>query len=119
MPDGVILEDELARERRVGVERDRRGIRQRCVGERPDRRRGRPLFCRSRSIAASFVTPAFSAACPAFIALMSSVVTPVTACRRRAVCASWISIGVDAGDVMHDHADWRPSLGTGVATRRP
>src|SRR5436190_7479168 len=36
VPDGVILEHELARERRFGIERDRSRLAELFVGERPD-----------------------------------------------------------------------------------
>ena len=40
VPDGVILEHELARERRIGVERDGRRLGELLVAERPDGRGG-------------------------------------------------------------------------------
>ena len=94
MADGVILQHELARQRRIGVERHRRRAIELLVAERADRRRGRGAVAPQQiERAASFVTASFSSACAAFIALTTSQVTPVTGLPPASICASWISIG--------------------------
>ena len=118
--DGVILEHELARERSIGVERDRRGLGELFVAERADRcRRGRAVRVEADRAPPSFVTAAFSAACFAFIAWMSSM---VDAGDRLAAGDGLRQLDldrVDAGDVMHDHADaCGRHAACGSATRR-
>ena len=105
VPDRVIFEDELARQRRIAVERHGQS-RSSCssVSARIAAAAAALLRC-SRSIAASFVTAALSTACLAFISSTSSIVTPVTACPWPTALRQLDFDRIDARDVMHDDAD--------------
>ena len=113
MPDRVVLEHELAGERRVGVERHRRRAIELLVAERADRRGGRRAVRAGADRAPpAFVTASFSAACPAFIALTSSIVTPAIGLPPASVCASWISSGYTLATWCTTTPILRPSPGS-------
>ena len=68
MPHGVVLEHELACERRIGIERHRRRTIELLVARGRGWRPPRPRCCVEQIERDRFVTSSCSAACPAFIA---------------------------------------------------
>ena len=94
MADRVILEHELARERRIGVERHRRRPSSSSSLSARIAAAAAALLVRSSSSASSFVTASCSLAWRGIHRVARhSMVTPVTGLPPATVCASWISSG--------------------------
>ena len=88
VPDGVILEHELGGQRRIGVGGHRGRSIELFVGERPDGGGGGGAAAAEQLSASALVTASCSAACRAFIAWTSAIVTPVIGVPPATVCAS-------------------------------
>lgn len=122
VPNGVIFEHELARERRVGVERHRSGLRQLRVRERPDG------GCRSQAVLLQQCDGGFP--CDVGVLRCMTRVHLVDSGHRDAGDGLAVRNGhrelnlerVHAGDMMHDDAHrapvvWNASLPFRVGER--
>ena len=108
----VILEHELARDRRVAVERDRRGAIELLVAQRADRGRGRRAVLPQQIDALRVLRRRIVLGRVGGVHRVHVVhVTPAPACRATTICASVNLERVHAGDVVHDDADLAAVMG--------
>ena len=112
---GVILEHELAGERRVGVQRDARRPVELRVGQAADRRGRRRAVGLEQGERVRGRTASYSLACFALISCTPSQVTPTIGVPSASICASPISSGYIVATWCTTTPTLRPSPGRRAA----